>query len=228
MPGTAARRRARPASVGADRFVLLGLDRGDDVAHAAGAGPLERGEQRALADHREPGGVGRVAVEDLVVEPDELAAGAGSGEEVAAPDHAHRLDRRRPVERLGDRRPPVDDERLLLLVGDREPPDVEALVGGGATTSVGCGRDAAEAQRRLADVEGGEAAPGHVVGGVALEAGLVGAARADLGVAPATRAGGVAHGVETRVRRVDVPPAPRPARGGPRRRPPLRDSSSGN
>ena len=55
---------ARPAAhdeharqVGADRLVLFGLDRGDDVAHAPGAVAVERGEQRALAGDGEPGGL---------------------------------------------------------------------------------------------------------------------------------------------------------------------------
>ena len=54
--------------VGADRLVLLGLDRRDDVAHAAGAVALERGEQRAFARDLEPGLARRPLVEHLVVE----------------------------------------------------------------------------------------------------------------------------------------------------------------
>ena len=63
-----------PGSVGTDGFVLLGLDRGDDVAHAAGAGAVERREQRALAHDGQTRGLGGVAVEHLVVDADELAA----------------------------------------------------------------------------------------------------------------------------------------------------------
>ena len=56
--------------VRADRFVLLGLDGGDDVAHAAGALLVERGEQRALPHHREARRLGGLGVEHLVVEAD--------------------------------------------------------------------------------------------------------------------------------------------------------------
>ena len=63
--------------VGADRLVLLGLDRGDDVAHAPGAVALERAEQRAFTAHLESGRLGRVPVEHLVVERGDLAARAG-------------------------------------------------------------------------------------------------------------------------------------------------------
>ena len=53
----------------------------------------------------------RVLVEHLVVEADDLAALAG--DEVAAAHDRHRLDRGGPVEGLGDRRAPVDDERRV-------------------------------------------------------------------------------------------------------------------
>ena len=62
--------------------------------------------------------------EQLVLEPEQLAALDG---EVAAAGEAHRLTAGRPVERLGDRRPPVDHDRLAVLVGDGEAADVEAL-----------------------------------------------------------------------------------------------------
>ena len=42
----------------ADDLVLLALDRGDDVVHATGAVALERGEQRAGADHLDVGRLG--------------------------------------------------------------------------------------------------------------------------------------------------------------------------
>ncbi len=91
-----------PGQAGAHRGVLLGLDGGDDVRHAAGAVPLQRGQQRALPDDPQAGRRDRVRIEDLVVDADHFAAVAG--EEVAAPQHPHRLERGRPVERLGDRR----------------------------------------------------------------------------------------------------------------------------
>lgn len=60
-----------PAVVGADDRVLLGLERGNDVVHAAGAPGVERGEQCGLPGQladRHP-----VVVENLVVEPDDPA-----------------------------------------------------------------------------------------------------------------------------------------------------------
>ena len=116
----------------ADDLVLLGLDRGDDVAERAGATALEGGQQRGVAAQH-----GLVVDEALVVADAEVAAAeqlvleaedvAALDGEVAAADEAHRLAAGGPVERLGDRRPPVDDDRLGLLVGDGETADVEAL-----------------------------------------------------------------------------------------------------
>ena len=179
--------------LGPDRLVLLDLDRGDDVGHAPGAGPVDRREQRALAHDREPGRARGLRVEHLVVETDQVAPVARPRVEVAAPHHAERGDGRRPVERLGDGRPPVDDERRLLLVEDGDAPDVEAGVAV-VTPHV----EAPEAERGVADVEGGQPAPGQRVGGVPLEPGLVGPALTDLGIARGNPLGGPAHGVEAR------------------------------
>ena len=124
----------------ADDLVLLGLDRGDDVAERAGAAALERGEQRRVAAQLGPSPSCRLVRHEAVVVADaEVAAaeqlvldaedGAALDGEVAAAHEAHRLAAGGPVERLGDRRPPVDDDRLGLLVGDGEAADVEALGG---------------------------------------------------------------------------------------------------
>ena len=51
----------------ADHHVLLGRDRGDDVAHLAGAGALELGEQR-IGDAAVVGGVDAVGVVEHLVE----------------------------------------------------------------------------------------------------------------------------------------------------------------
>ena len=198
--GTAAHDQ-HPGHIGSDRFVLLGLDRGDDVAHAPGAGPIERGEQGRFAHGGEARGVGGIAIEDLVVDAGEVAPHAGTGQEVAAPHHPHRGDGRGPVERLGDRRPPVDHQRLLLFVVDGEAPDIEALVGGGELLGA---VETAEDQRRIADVQRGQAAPGDIAGDIALESGLVGPAGTDLRKALGDPSGGGTHRVETGVRRVDV------------------------
>ena len=57
-----------------DRLVLLGLDGRDDRVHRPVAGAGQLGHQRALADDRQVGlGLG---VEQLVLDPDDLRAGA--------------------------------------------------------------------------------------------------------------------------------------------------------
>src|SRR5690606_17097239 len=60
----------------------------------------------------------------LVLDAEELAPAGG---EVAPAAQAHGLPSGGPVERLGDGGPPVDDHRLLGLVGDRDPADVEGV-----------------------------------------------------------------------------------------------------
>ena len=105
----------------ADDLVLLGLDRGDDVAELAGAAALERGEQGGVAAQlqrarwRRSPAVGRLVAdaevalaEQLVLDAEQLAALDG---EVPAAGQAHRVAAGGAVERLGDRRPPVDDHR---------------------------------------------------------------------------------------------------------------------
>ena len=84
--------------IGADRFVLLRLDGGDDVTHATRAFAVERSEQGALPHHGEAGVVGGLGVEDLVVESDQAPA---VGLEVAAAGDVHRRDGGGPVEGLG-------------------------------------------------------------------------------------------------------------------------------
>ena len=144
----------------ADDLVLLGLDRGDDVAERAGAAALERGEQRRVAAQLRAAPSASVVVDEPVVVADaEVAAAeqlvldaeqrAALDGEVAAADEAHRLAPGGPVERLGDRRPPVDDDRLGLLVGDGQAPDVEALGGvvRASRRSGRCGRTPARRRR---------------------------------------------------------------------------------
>ena len=129
-----------------DDLVLLALDGGDDVAHAPGAGRLERGDERAVA--LEAGALAQVEgvlAEQLVLDAEQLAAAGG---EVAAAGQAHGLAAGGPVERLGHRRPPVDDHRLLVLVRHRQAADVEGLA-----ARLGLAVDPAEQQRGVAEVE---------------------------------------------------------------------------
>ena len=95
--------------------------------------------------------------------------GAALDDEVAAPHQPHRLATGGPVEGLGDGCPPVDDDRLGLVVGDGEAPDVEAL---GGLRALGVTVDAAEHERGVTEVEVGEALEQGLVERVALEAGL--------------------------------------------------------
>ena len=189
--------------LGADDLVLLALDRGDDVGQPPGAGLLEGGDQRAAAadlaavvDHRELAAEqpGRLA-EELVLDAEELAAPGG---EVAAADEAHRLAAGGPVERLGDRRPPVDDERLAVLVGHGQAADVVAVaaVPAGAV-------DAAEHEAGVAELERGQPLGDVALDHLPLPAGLLGAALAHLDHR-AQPGGLLARALEAAVRVVDV------------------------
>ena len=122
------------------------------------------------------------AAEQLVLDPEQRAAFDG---EVAAPGEAHRVAPGRPVERLGDRRPPVDHDRLGVLVGDRQAADVEALEARQRRRRRSVGVvdvpvDATEDERRLAEIEIGEPFEHGFVEGVALESGLERAAEIGL------------------------------------------------
>ena len=109
-------------ATGADHHVLLGLDRGDDLAHRAGAGGADLGEDRVGHAGGDVGGgrVGEVLVEvrrQLPLAHREPAA-VGEPEGVV---HG------RPVERRRDRCPPVDDHRLVVVVLDVPAADVPAV-----------------------------------------------------------------------------------------------------
>ena len=71
----------------ADHFVLLGLDRRDDVAHLAAATALELGEQR-VGHPAAAAGALRVGIEEVLVEQPERAPG---------PSSAKRRRRSRPI-----------------------------------------------------------------------------------------------------------------------------------
>ena len=134
-----------------DDLVLLRLDRGDDVAERSGTAAFEGGEQRRVP--AQPGPRRVIPVEPLVVADAEMSVAeqlvldaedrTTLDGEVTTTHQAHRLAARRPVERLGHRRPPVDDDGLGVLVGDRQATDVKALRGavglGGAQGCLGLG-----------------------------------------------------------------------------------------
>jgi hypothetical protein len=189
--------------LGADDLVLLALDGGDDVGQAAGAGLLQRRDEGAGAAHGRAVVVddqlaaehARRLAEQLVLDAEELAAPRG---EVPAADEAHGRAAGGPVERLGDRGAPVDDQRLLRLVGHGDAADVERLTALGTRLV-----DAAEHQAGVADVEVVEARGDVALDHLAFPSGLLGSALANLDHGPeACRRGPRAH--EAVVRMIDV------------------------
>ncbi len=106
--------------------------------------------------------------EQLVLDAEQLAP---LHVEVPATHQTQRFTAGRAVERLGDRRPPVDHHGVGMLVGHGEAPDVEAL---DARTVVGP-VDAAEDERGIAQIELREPVEDGLVEHIALVAGLEGA-----------------------------------------------------
>ena len=125
--------RARPAlhheagvERGPDDVVLLGLDRGDDLAHRPGAGGTHLGEHRVgdPARHRRALGI----VEVLVVVPDEVALPEAVP---PAQGQVERVGHGGSVERRRHARPPVDHDRQVVAVVDVALADAEHLAPGG-------------------------------------------------------------------------------------------------
>ena len=108
----------RPVGGVRDQAVLVGLDRGDDVAHPRLAAAVELLEQE-VSDARAVEGR---AVERLVGDVRQPSAG---GAEAPAERDALRVDRRGGVEGSGRGRLPVDDELPLLGVLHPATTDVE-------------------------------------------------------------------------------------------------------
>ena len=106
----------------ANHEVLLGLDRCDDLAHRAGPLGADLGEHRV----RDASGADRpVGIIEMFVEV---------GGQLTVVEHEppaqidpERVGAGRPVEGRGDRRPPVDDDRVVVLVLDVASPDVPPL-----------------------------------------------------------------------------------------------------
>ena len=164
-----------------DQPVLIGLDRRDDVAHVAFAGPLQLFEQE-VADTR---AVECRAVEGLVGDVEQLASLRA---EAAAERDALRILRRRRVERARGRRLPVDDDLVALVVVHPAAADVQRPLD---RLEV----EPAEEEAALGVLEGGEPlhGPGVECGLRDLAVGGVGSAHDD-----------VAHVLEALVGVVDV------------------------
>ena len=130
------------AGTGPDRLVLVALDRRDDVAHLGTAAAGERGHEGPVPDDDEVGR--RLGDHEVVLDAHDVGALAAQH---SPAQHAHRLDRGGAVERRGRRGPPVDDQGLVVVVADAEPPDVADLP---LDVAVGVGL------RRVVDVEAAE------------------------------------------------------------------------
>ncbi len=142
-----------PGQRAPDDLVLFPLDGGDDVPHAAAAGPLEGGQEHGRsrqAGAEPPVGIPAGPAEQLVFEIDDAAA---FGQEVAAAGQVHGVGARGPVEGLSDGCPPVHDERLLVGVGDGQAADVKRFRGLFAVGVGGQPVDAAEDERLTADLQ---------------------------------------------------------------------------
>ena len=135
---------------GADDAVLLRLDGPHDVAHAAGAGGAQRGEQHGVtARVLEAGALVVPQVEDLVVQ---LGDRAALGGEVSAPAQPHRRMPGGEIEGAGDRCPPVDQKGRVLGVVLTNSDTADMVRGAVAEI------DPAEAQRTVHRIQGGQQA----------------------------------------------------------------------
>jgi hypothetical protein len=154
------------------------LDRGDDVGELSCSRLLQSGKQSAVAshlgaiiEHHRPAIEHCAGVaEQLVLDPQQPASSRG---EMASPHQPHRCSTRGPIEGLGDRRPPVHHQRLLVVVGHGNPPDVVGIAAGLRTI------DPSEHQAGITDVEIVEAAGDVALDHLPFPAGLLGAALAD-------------------------------------------------
>ncbi len=100
---------------------MFGLDGGDDLAHRTGARRSDLGQHGV--GHARRGD--RVGIVELLVEIGRQIA--LHHREPPAMTEAQRVDTGRPVERRGDRCPPIDDDGIVGLVFDVPPADVPAI-----------------------------------------------------------------------------------------------------
>ena len=114
-----------PGMVEPDDPVLLGLDRRHDVAHPVAARCVDRREQRCVLALRTSR-----AAEDLVGEIEHLTP---KGVELAATTHVLRVRGGGDVERARRRRPPIEQQRFVLVVfvEQSDPADVRRFARNG-------------------------------------------------------------------------------------------------
>ena len=186
-----------------DHPVLLGLDGGDHVGHPAGAPGGDAGDQHGLAGQGLAVRLGQpVQVEDLVVDPGD---GAVPGVDVAAADQAARVPGGGGVERVRGGRAPVDQARLVLVVAQADPADVQGdrvlRLGLAGLVAVGT----AEHQAALDRVQLGQPPALLGRGEVALQPGLERPARAAAAEGLGQRLPGpLARLIEQAIEHVDI------------------------
>lgn len=178
----------------ADDAVLFRLDGLHDVAHPAGAGGAERGEQHGVtARVLEAAAFAVVEIEDLVVQ---LGHRAALGADMPAPAQTHGRMAGGEIERSGDRRPPVDQNGCALRVvrANSEPADMVR----GAVAEI----NTAEAERTVHRIQRGQQ-PGPLGDQhLALDPGLPPASHRGQRVLDPLR-GGLAQRVDTAVEPVE-------------------------
>ena len=173
MPRGAARRRScrcrapgdlgDPSRRGSDRLVLVALDRRDDVAHLAATAAGQRRDEGAVAEHDDVRR--RLGHHEVVLGADD---GRALAPQDTAAEHAHRVDGGRAVERRRCGRPPVDDERFVVVVAHAEAADVADLPLRGGTVFA-AQVQAAEHQPLVLLLDHRPTSGGRVDEGVALE-----------------------------------------------------------
>jgi len=100
----------------------VALDGGHDVAHLRAAAAGQRRHQRAIADHHE---VRRgLRHHQVVLDADHVGTLAAQHPSAQDP---HRLDRRGSVERRGSGSPPVDHQRLVVVIAHTQAADIPGL-----------------------------------------------------------------------------------------------------
>ena len=107
-----------------DHDVLLGLDRGHDLAHRASPCRADLGEHGVGDAARR---VGRIGIIEVLVEVGRDLAGPAFGgvhREPAAKGNAERVSAGGPVERRRHGCPPIDDHRVVLIILDVATSDV--------------------------------------------------------------------------------------------------------
>ena len=146
---------------GTDRFVLFALNRRDDVAHATRAMPIQCRKEGAFTSDSKASGLGRIRVEDLIVDVDDFAAFAR--DEMPTANNVHLCDGGCSIEGFRDGSAPIDNERRVFGIVDREPPDVPSC-------RVALGLDQIESakyQWLFTNIKLGQSAQGHFNGDVA-------------------------------------------------------------